>query len=90
MRKLFLMSTALIGLATLPVYAEDLMASTQMPPSPNSSEAGLQPHNSLPPTAETSDHALAGSRLGYAAPMLGSVPPVMADAGRVGPGRIVR
>lgn len=90
MRKLFLMSAALIGLATLPAYAEDLMASTQTPPSPNSSEAGVQPHNSLPASAETSDYALAGSRLGYAAAVPEGVPPLMADASRVGPQRIIR
>jgi hypothetical protein len=63
MRKTMLMTAALLGLATVPAFAQ--MATTQSPPSPNSSEAGMQPDGSLPRSAETSDrYNTPGSALG--------------------------
>jgi len=63
MRKTMLMTAALLGLATVPAFAQ--MATTQSPPSPNSSQAGMQPDGSLPRSAETSDrYNTPGSALG--------------------------
>lgn len=63
MRKTMLMTAALLGLAAVPAFAQ--MATTQSPPSPNSSQAGVQPDGSLPRSAETSDsYNTPGSALG--------------------------
>jgi len=73
MRKIMLMTAALLGLAAVPAFSQ--MATTQSPPSPNSSEAGMQPDGSLPRSAETSDrYNTPGSALGEqrAAPAVSS------------------
>lgn len=63
MRKTMSMTAALLSLAAVPVFAQ--MATTQSPPSPNSSEAGVQPNGSMPRSAETSDkYNTPGSALG--------------------------
>ncbi len=73
MRKTMLMTAALLGLAAVPAFSQ--MATTQSPPSPNSSQAGMQPDGSLPRSAETSDrYNTPGSTLGEqrAAPAVSS------------------
>lgn len=74
MHKTMLMFITFLGLAVSPAMADGLSTTTQSPPSPNSAQAGIQPDGSLPPTAETSEHSLAGNQLGQdqAQPSAGS------------------
>ena len=65
MRNAFLAAAVLLC-AAVPALAQNPMATTQTPPSPNSAQSAPQPDTSLPPAAETSNRDLPGGQLGQA------------------------
>ncbi len=62
MRNTLIASTAIIGLAVAPAFAQGA-ATTQVPPAPRASSQGMQPSNSLPDGAATGTRSRGGSGL---------------------------